>query len=257
MPKIFLIAAAVLLLAAAFLGFLNKGKLSDKQAALVEETAAKVTAQSNASKAVVAQKKAEKTASDAVAKAADLETTSTAATKQVNDLTTQVAEIQKTVTDKDTQITQLNDKIKELGTGAPTTTVGGPGLDAQLKEAQTQRDELKAVKDGLETQLKNAQTQLSSAQKRIQDRETLASMNGLRGQVLAVDRNWNFVVLNLGNRNGVVGNATMIVQRGASLVGRLRITSVEPSQSIADIIPNSVPAGVNVQPGDMVIYPGS
>jgi hypothetical protein len=55
----------------------------------------------------------------------------------------------------------------------------------------------------------------------------------------------------------VVDNATLIVQRGASMVGRIRITSVEPSQSIADIIPNTVPAGISVQPGDLVVYPGS
>jgi cell shape-determining protein MreC len=72
-----------------------------------------------------------------------------------------------------------------------------------------------------------------------------------------VDRNWNFVVLDLGNRNGINNNATMIVQRGGSMVGRVRITSVEPSQSVADIIPNSVPAGVTVQPGDTVVYSGS
>jgi cell shape-determining protein MreC len=84
----------------------------------------------------------------------------------------------------------------------------------------------------------------------------MISMNGLHGRVLAVDRNWNFVVLDLGNRNGVVANATMVVQRGASMVGKVRITTVEPSQSIADIVPNTVPAGINVEPGDSVIYPG-
>jgi phage-related tail protein len=256
MPKIFLIAAAVLLLVSAGLGFLNKGKLSEKQAALVSATTAQTTAQNNVRQAVAAQKKAEKAASDATAKMTDLEGTLGSATKQVTDLTGQVDEIKKSVADKDTEIAQLNDKIKTLGS-APTAPAAATAADAQLAEMKTQLAELNTVKDGLQSQLKGAQNQLATAQKSIQDRATLASMKGLRGQVLAVDRNWNFVVLNLGDRNGVVDNATLIVQRGASMVGRIRITSVEPSQSIADIIPNSVPAGISVQPGDLVVYPGS
>jgi uncharacterized coiled-coil protein SlyX len=256
MPKIFLIAAAVLLLVSAGLGFLNKGKLSEKQAALLNATTAQTTAQNSVRQAVAAQKKAEKAASDATLKMTDLEGTLGSATKQVTDLTGQVDEIKKSVADKDTEIAQLNDKIKSLGT-APIAPAAATAADAQLAEMKTQLAELNTVKDSLQSQLKGAQNQLATAQKSIQDRQTMAVMKGLRGQVLAVDRNWNFVVLNLGDRNGVVDNATLIVQRGASMVGRIRITSVEPSQSIADIIPNSVPAGISVQPGDLVVYPGS
>ena len=115
-------------------------------------------------------------------------------------------------------------------------------------------NEFKILKDGLEGQVKAAQEQTARLSKQIADRNTGVSMNGLRGQVLAVDHNWNFVVLNLGNRNGVNNNAEMVVERGGSMVGRLRITSVEPSQSVADIVPNSVPAGIDVRPGDAVVF---
>jgi predicted nucleic acid-binding Zn-ribbon protein len=256
MPKIFLIAAAALLLLSALFGVLNKSKLTAKQEALKTATAAQATAENNARKAVTAQQKAERAASDAAVRMNDLQGTLTAANKQVTDLGAQVDDIKKSVADKDAQIAQLNDKIKTLGTPV-VAPVANPADATQLAEFKTQLAELNTVKDGLESQLKAAQSQLAAAQKSIQDRNTMATMNGLRGQVLAVDRNWNFVVLNLGNRNGVVSNATMIVQRGSSMVGRIRITSVEPSQSIADIIPNSVPAGISVQPGDVVVYPGS
>jgi uncharacterized coiled-coil protein SlyX len=256
MPKIFLIAAAVLLVLAAGLGFLNKGKLSAKQAALATAAASQSAAEAQARKAVLDEKKAEGTARDATSRLSDLQGSLATTNKQLTDLTAQTDEIKKSVADKDAQIAQLNDRIKTLGT-APVTPVANPAADSQLNEAKTQLAELNAVKDGLQAQLKAAQSQLASAQKSITARETGAAMLGLRGQILAVDRNWNFVVLNLGNRNGVSGNATLIVQRGASMVGRVRITSVEPSQSIADIVPNSVPAGVSVQPGDTVVYPGS
>jgi hypothetical protein len=77
---------------------------------------------------------------------------------------------------------------------------------------------------------------------------------GLEGRILAVNQAWNFVVLSLGDRNGVIGNAEMLIKRGSQLIGKVRITSVEPSTSIADIIANSVRSGLTVQPGDTVIY---
>ena len=72
--------------------------------------------------------------------------------------------------------------------------------------------------------------------------------------ILAVNPAWNFVVINLGDKNGVVNNAELLVKRGKLLVGKVRITSVEPSTSIADIVANSVPSGVTITPNDQVIY---
>jgi hypothetical protein len=49
----------------------------------------------------------------------------------------------------------------------------------------------------------------------------------------------------------------MVVTRGTEMIARVRITSVEPATSIADIVPNSISRGIRVQPGDKVIFPGS
>jgi hypothetical protein len=69
-----------------------------------------------------------------------------------------------------------------------------------------------------------------------------------------VNQAWNFVVLNIGDRNGILSNTELIVKRGTARVGRVRITSVEPSTSIADIIPGSLVRGLSIQPGDDVIF---
>jgi hypothetical protein len=49
----------------------------------------------------------------------------------------------------------------------------------------------------------------------------------------------------------------MLVLRGGSLIGKIRVSSVEPATAIGDIISSSLPRGVQVQPGDIVIYAGS
>ena len=254
MPKIFLIASAVLLLLSAGLSFANKNKLAAKNLELGEAHTAATSAQSDAAKAKTAQKTAEKNAADAVTKASDLQQQLTTATTQSNDLNTKLADATKSVADKDAQIATLQQQVASLPKAAP----GAPPEDLakKLDDLTRERDELKVVKDGLDGQLKSAQAQTAMLSKQIADRNSGILMNGLRGQVLAVDHNWNFVVLNLGNRNGVNNNAEMIVQRGGSMVGRIKITSVEPSQSVADIVPNSVPAGVDVRPGDTVVFQG-
>jgi cell shape-determining protein MreC len=79
----------------------------------------------------------------------------------------------------------------------------------------------------------------------------------VRGTVLAVNQAYNFVVLSMGDRQGVVPNSEMLVMRSGALIGKIRISSVEPTTSIGDIITNSLARGVQVQPGDTVIYAGT
>ncbi|MCX6973055.1 MAG: hypothetical protein NTZ94_01940 [Verrucomicrobia bacterium] len=45
----------------------------------------------------------------------------------------------------------------------------------------------------------------------------------------------------------------LLVKRGATLIGRVSITSVEQFSSIAEIIPGSLVDGLSIQPGDYVV----
>jgi hypothetical protein len=49
----------------------------------------------------------------------------------------------------------------------------------------------------------------------------------------------------------------MIVTRGNSMIGKVRVTSVEPNTAIADVLPGSMARGQSVQAGDAVIYEGA
>jgi chromosome segregation ATPase len=75
---------------------------------------------------------------------------------------------------------------------------------------------------------------------------------GLIGKVLAVDPKYDFVVLNVGGNQGVVENGRLLVNRDGKLVAKLRITKVEPNQSIANIVPDWKQA--DVMEGDQVVY---
>ena len=256
MGKVLLYASIAVTLATAALGFINKGKLTSTKEKLVatEDTVTKKTAAiDQAQKDIKAGKdKLETVTAEKDQVTAQAETLKTDLDKnktQVADLTTQIAA-------KTASVTELEAKVKEAETKlAAATTPGGVAAPAgPSPEQQAALQEKEALITKLQGDLEASRTQLEGLRKKDADRTALKMRNGLEGRILAVNQAWNFVVLNLGDKNGVVGNAEMLIKRGNQLVGKVRVTSVEPSTSIADIVANSVPRGVSIQPGDNVIY---
>lgn len=78
---------------------------------------------------------------------------------------------------------------------------------------------------------------------------------GLKGQVAAINEDWDFVILDIGEAQGVKKYGELLVSRGEKLVGKVRITQVSQDKSIANIVGGSweVPEET-VQVGDTVIH---
>ncbi len=75
---------------------------------------------------------------------------------------------------------------------------------------------------------------------------------GLKGKVTAVDPKWDFVVLDVGEKHGVLERGKMMVSRGGKLVGKVQIVRVEQERSIANVLPDW--KQVDVLEGDQVLY---
>jgi hypothetical protein len=73
-----------------------------------------------------------------------------------------------------------------------------------------------------------------------------------RSRIRAVDNNWGFVVIDAGNRSGVTSGAVLDVKRNGEVIGQVRVTNVEQSRAVADILKGSLAEGTTVQPGDSV-----
>jgi len=253
MGKVLLYASIAVTLATTALGFINKGKLSsakDELATSEQAVIAKTAAVEQAQKEVKSTKDKLETATtekdQALAQAETMKTDLEKNKSQVSDLTTQI-------TAKTTEIAKLTADLEEAKNKvAVNPTDVKPAGPSPEEQAKMQEQETLIAK--LQSDLESSRGQLETLRKKDQDRTALKMRNGLEGRILAVNQAWNFVVLNLGDKNGVVGNAEMLIKRGTQLVGKVRVTSVEPSTSIADIVANSVPRGLSIQPGDNVIY---
>jgi predicted RNase H-like nuclease (RuvC/YqgF family) len=73
----------------------------------------------------------------------------------------------------------------------------------------------------------------------------------LKGRVVAVDPKYEFVVLDIGETDGVLERGEMLVSRSGKLVAKVRILSVQPNRSIANILPDWKQA--EIMEGDAVI----
>ena len=257
LPRIILGTAILFTVVAGGKNFLNKGALDEARKEAETQKVAATTALDQARKvAEVAKTSSEKLKAAAEAQSA-AEAKSSAARAEIEKAKKDAEEALAQVKTKETEIAELKTKLPAPN-AAPTPVV--PAEDPAMVKAL---EEAKALAAEKETLLKTVQVKAEEADKKAAALEAenlrrVAGLNkpGLEGKVLAVNPNWSFVVLNIGDRQGVVAGSSLIVKRAGNLVARLRVTSVEPSTSIADIQGTTL-KGATVQPGDVVIFPGS
>jgi hypothetical protein len=81
---------------------------------------------------------------------------------------------------------------------------------------------------------------------------TVTTPEGLSGSVMLVNRDWNFVILDIGRDQGLMLNTEMLVHRNEQLVGKVKISDLRPNVAIAEIM-----AGWSQMPlreGDHVLF---
>lgn len=79
-------------------------------------------------------------------------------------------------------------------------------------------------------------------------------MTGVKGKIVAVDPKFDFVVLDIGVDQGAKERGEMLINRNGELIGKIRITAVEPNRSIANILPGWKSSDKDIMEGDQVFY---
>jgi flagellar biosynthesis chaperone FliJ len=127
-------------------------------------------------------------------------------------------------------------------------------LKDTLTEAQTKKTDL-STQLGAAAGLKQTQVAKVKEEEKFQiQRAQKLALNGLVATVVAVNKEWGFVMINAGRSLGVTADASLLVKRGNTRIARLRIVNLEESSVIADLVDDSLVKGIEVQPGDKVIF---
>jgi predicted nucleic acid-binding Zn-ribbon protein len=259
------LAIVFLALAAAF-GFLNSQKVKTLRATAASAQAAHDAAQrrsrespraSTDGRARAEQTKKPGRAEDRAAKAeADLAKVQ----KENADLRAKLDGDQQAIASLQKRVEEAEKNASaSAGRAAGANTPQRAELQSQIDDLRRQLDTAEKEKVFLSEKLQSAQEHAAQLQqeKRRKEQAPTSRKTGLRGTVLAVNEAYNFVVLNLGARQGVEPNAEMLVLRDGTLIGKIRISTVEPATAIGDIITSTLARGVQVQAGDIVIYAGT
>jgi hypothetical protein len=258
-PKTLIAISVVLLAIAGVFGFLNTQKASALRETVITATRAREDIERRHGGEQKKFKEREAAAAAASARIAENESRVAKAEADLVQLQTEKADLQTKLQAAQSEVSTLQTQIQEVG-AKPSENPGAaslPELQAQLDEARKQLESAEHENTFLSDKIRSAQdrsTQLEEEKKR---RGPAISKAGIRGTVLAVNQAYNFVVLNLGGRQGVEPNAEMLVLRDGTLIGKIRVSTVEPSTAIGDIVTSSLARGVQVQPGDIVVYAGT
>lgn len=162
--------------------------------------------------------------------------------KRITDVS---AELEKVKADRDTALTE-NGVWKSLD--LPVERVRG--MIAEVKRLREEREVLEEERKLLTQNNQKLQAKLLVL---LGNQEQLPVIPpGLTGKVLAVDPKWDFVVIDIGEKQGLLPRSEMLINRDGKLVAKIKIVTVELDRSIANIMP-MFKVG-EVMEGDEVIH---
>jgi hypothetical protein len=258
-PKNLIGLSALILMLAVLFGVLNTSKVKSLRLNVTDAVTARDAAEHRREAQEKELKTREASVATVTAQASEKEGRAAQAEAEFVKIRAEKADLQAKLQTNEAEIAALQRRLDETTT-KPSANPGAPStieLQAQLDDARSQLDAIEREKTFLSERIHVARERSSQLEEDKRRREVVSRKVGVRGTVLAVNQAYNFVVLNLGSRHGVESNAEMLVVRGGTLIGKIRVSSVEPSTAIGDIVTGSLARGVQVQPGDTVIYAGN
>ncbi|MES2475974.1 MAG: hypothetical protein V4640_09345 [Verrucomicrobiota bacterium] len=262
MKAILSIVAIVASCGAAFFSFSHKNKFVALEA---DRIATIATNEDVSSKADVAEKNIEEERAKLAAseERRDLLTQSVSSLKSAG--TGFGSDIQKLDADLKAQkgeFAQLQKTLDEVNkileeTGGGVTLDNLPDKIAEVNQdrddKQKKFDELETLVGAAEKSLANNRSELDRLGNRMIQRSSRIARNSMQAVVSAVNQDWGFIVIGAGSNSGFTPQTDLIVERDGRKIGRVRPSSIEPTQTIAEIDFDSIASGVRIQPGDRVI----
>ena len=152
--------------------------------------------------------------------------TATAQSKRANELS------DKLVATPQERDDARNEVASYKSTGFTPEQVGK--LGRTLKEAQDMIEAGNQEKAVLQRSVARLQTRLEKYEGTNYD---IVLRADLKGKILVVDPKWDFVVLNIGEEQGLKQDSELLVSRDGKLVAKVIVRTIEKGRSIANVIP--------------------
>lgn len=216
-------------------------------------TTTKATLEDTSSKLTSTTADLKKTASELETRSKDLESTKT----QLEEAATAAANNKKRADSLDAQLAKTTkEKNDAQATLAQWDALGmKPGqvieIRAQLKETVEARNALAEEKNIFLKRITSLTNRLAKYE--APDQKVILPA-GLKGRILEVGPQQDFVLLDFGDNKGALERGELLVRRGDKLVGKVSIVKVQANTSIANVIPTWKQGDVAIAKDDEVLY---
>lgn len=196
--------------------------------------------------------------SDAKVLRGQLEETQRAYTQSTNELNTALAQAAEQRQRADNNAAQLREVTAQRNEAQQELTrweVFGMTIDqirdqlGTLRRVQQERDVFETENEALSRKVASLQSDLDRF---LGTDRPVQLPPGTKGNVVAVDPKYDFVILDIGENQGVLERAQMLVNRDGKLIGKVQITQVEPNRSIANVLQDWKQE--EIMEGDQVIF---
>ena len=189
--------------------------------------------------------------------AKDEETAKNKLARETGELEDTLKEVKKQIEDILTKRTQMEEEIKAIigRSGTPEEVLAK--VEALKGETDALSQEVETLKKELDVHKKAAgeSDQLSARYKAQQTARLKAiQLGGRSATIVLVNPEFSFVVIQVGRSDGLTSDARLLVKRDGVLIARLNSVRIDANQTIADIDLKSVRPGVQVMPGDQVVF---
>lgn len=187
----------------------------------------------------------------------ELATTKTTLKKTQNDLAQTQQELAETQSDRDkavaraeangkradelsdklTKVTQERDDAQNSLAAYKATDLTPEQVLKLNKNLKDARAEIEVV-NGEKVVLMHTITRLTNElNKYVGPNQYVKLRADLHGKILVVDPKWDFVVLNIGEDQGVISDGELLVSRQGKLVSKVIVRSVQKDRCIANLVP--------------------
>lgn len=264
MKAIFYAVSLVVILAAAFFSYGIMNNFEEQQAAIDETQQRSKAIRSRAEDVGAEAKEALENLGTARSERAVVEQSIAKLESDKQGLDRDLAEVgarleeqEATLEDARQAIVQAEAALRELDIEGPVDmdTIGDTitGLEDQKKALVQELEELETTVAGAEQAVESSRERLASLARRKAERSARFRQNAMESIVTAVDQEWGFVVIGAGRNAGFRPQTRLVVERDGRRIAEVNPSSIEASQTIAEIDFDTMAPGAMIQPGDRVI----
>ncbi len=163
----------------------------------------------------------------------------------------EIVSLKDTIVQKDNEIAQANVKIDSLNQQVAGLESQVTDLNSQLAKIQEEKNELNDKIAQMDQDIKSLEADLANALGKGEGAEERMA-KGLSGTILLVNKDWNFVVLDVGMDKGAKVNGVFLVHRDDKLIGKVRVSAVTRDLALAEIVNDWQTAAI--KKGDKIVY---